>query len=218
MNHGVLQGFASVPKNTVQPVYGAGIVTDPRLMPRCVASNIGFKNNGSVVGLGTNSFPIDWVYSSFQNSMAAITIANLTGSGVVTHIKTSLPNTGQTITVWITIDDKQYTFVTPAGQSALFGSTLFQGSVESNNTATFGSNLLPKIGGPNDYGHVVLNQGWLQHPNTGYAVLPTILQIIELGLPRLRFEKNFKLVMQSSSVYSNGGVGYDLGGVGYLLD
>jgi hypothetical protein len=207
MNHGVLQGFSSVPRNTEQKVYGAGIVTDPRHMPfggRYEA--LYYKTAaGTQATLAMNTqIPTEFINTDVSSTSAIVT-ANVTGSGFLSHYLSGFTNTGDTLTVIIVVDGISYTFTnTYSLANMLMSLGYLAPATDAPGTNTVGgittynsNNLPPFIGNYRDTGFSQARDGkWAL--NTAPKIIPTYSQIASMGLPRLRFEKSLLITERHS--------------------
>ena len=222
MNHGVLQGFSSVPKNTIQPIYGAGIVTDPRMMPiSVVRTEILFKSAYNASASLWTAAPADLTRLQVTSDAKANIVA-VTGSGFVTHIITpGYSSSGATPIFNINVDGNIYIIKTSTGIGVgrlVIGSILY-GTGETATTATFNSSLSKGIGTYHDSGHIAKtgkNAVFSDNATPG-SVLPSIAGSLNYGLPKLRFEKYLSIDIASTGFYPANQYD-DSAYVGYVLD
>lgn len=228
MNQGIISGFANPLKAPTVKNLGAGVVTDPRLMPVGLvidlASYLYYKNAYNSSNHLSAATPPDFNATTITGT-ASKNIVSLSGSGTVTHIISHnfANNANVDLTVTINVDGITYilTAVVPQSYRWILGVISNIGAVPENaSTATFNSNLakgLFNFGSAIDTGHVAKSGKSLVHNSNYYSTIPSISQVCAAGLPRLRFEKNFSVdIALSAFTTSTGANNYAY--VGYVMD
>lgn len=226
MNHGNLQGFSIVPRNTEQKVYGAGIVTDPRHMPICLtpATGVYFKTAytaSTYINAAGTGAPGEFVTAT-NSSDALINICNVSGSGFLSHLISCVGNVSNNrqLDIFVTVDGNTQIFYVPnhnAANALVLGTLLEVGNNNAQNAvaSSYATIWTPSIGNIGDGGHYA-NTGVYAYRNSN-ALLPTAHQCAANSLPRLRFEKSLKIdIWQHGGSYASAGSDYSK--VNYLLD
>lgn len=225
MNHGVLQGFSSIPRDSTQKQYGAGIVTDPRHMPAIINYGTSFFKNGYSSYADISSTPPADFVSARITSTNRVNIASVSGSGgFITHILSHGFGGGVGIpTIFIAIDGIQYSITTTAtlsGQRLVIGALSITSNPETSSSATYNVTQIKGLnayGAYADCGHLSKIGKHVYFSNAAVSIIPSIAQVLAAGLPRLRFEKSFSIDYVTST-YNVVSVYDDSVYVGYVLD
>jgi hypothetical protein len=154
----------------VVPNYGAGVVTDPKVLPLVISGTSQFYDfNGAAVAL-YSGVPPDHNASVAITSTSTVNLLTVNGSGFIYDIITPNGDAGSSslATVTINIDGVISTITTTAGMSAT-QRLLIGPMIEINPTAP---RILAKIG------KIAQSSG---------CVIPTIGQVASLSQARVRF-------------------------------
>lgn len=199
--------------------YGAGILTDPRMMPMVYGEEASYKTAHNTSTRVYLAVPSDFVSYNASGSTTRHTVLNVDGSGVLTHIIPSASNiNSNNITIYLTVDKEQYTIAITASNKPFYYGVIIEAEANTDSgTATINQKLFG-FGTFRDCGHLSKLNGYCKMASTSSCIyLPSVAQVIAWGLPRLRFESRLKIEM-INSVAPNSANAADYEMVGYQLD
>ena len=188
------------------PQYGAGIITNPKLLPRMFANYNGVQlktGQNHIYDSANSSFSAAINRGGSSASIAAIntyvTLLDVASSGFLAFVIT--PGSGGTAvhTIRITADETEsiIAHTSPANRRLVLGPC----GARASTTVTDGSPFLPG----SDYDVGFQNNSSDGLPSDTYAYVFETYKALSCGLPVLRFENSLKVEVQISAGYTTSG-------------
>ena len=166
-------------KAVVTPHYGAGIVTNPKMLPAVIAANHGFINSGGSAIALQNGVPPDHNGSLAITGTTEVNLFSVTGSGFLYDVIS--PNGDNLVppnaTVTIIVDGVPHVINTTGGIGA--GYRFLIGTMTGAN-----AQILSLIG---------------KHPQISSVQVPPFVEVDSKAMPRLRFEWSLVVNMRMSA-------------------
>lgn len=173
------------------PSYGAGVITDPRMLPQSVVNTIYYINSGNAQVALTAGIPPDHDGVAVT-STNVINILTVTGSGFLYDVISPNSDAGGTAiaSVIITVDGVPYTISTSAALAA--GTRFVLGPLLDRLTVS-NPLILAKSG---------------RHSVVNVAHVDTVNNISSNSCPRLRYERSLSVgIIMSAVPQVNGSYG-----------
>jgi hypothetical protein len=168
-------------KAVVVPHYGAGVVTNPKMLPAVIAASHQFINSSATPVLLQNGVPPDHGSLAITGT-TEVNLFSVSGSGFLYDIITPNgdPLVAPNATVTIVVDGVPTVINTTGGIGA--GFRLLVGATADINGAN--PRVLSFIG---------------KHPQSFYVQVPTVYEVDSKAMPRLRFERSLSVNMRMSA-------------------